>query len=271
MSVLTVDIFDYFISSITTEIEVYKISDDGTDTTFLVSSTFYVKPKMPIDVDGVEYIVKAVNYNSSITVTGVIASAEKITLRNPSFYHGTPLMTNKQLKRSDIKVVTPLFYLAEIMSETEQDEDSSLLRTADVRLFFLDTADTGDWNTEDHYSNRLLGLNSYIDAFIGVMRQSVFFYTFDTTFTRINHTSYGEFSANRGNTRTVFDENLCGVELTFTAQLRDCDWGFVERYVIRNRENLVLNLNDLGDVVLTNPQANDTLVFNGTNWINVTT
>ncbi len=221
---LTVDILQDFINSLDLSGEVVNYSDDGTDTTLTVLNTYHARPNMTVDVDGSDYTILEVVNNTSLRVSGVVAAPVKYTVPNPFYFHGSPLMTNNHINGADSTDKVPMVYLYEILKERELGEDSLILREADLRLFFLDSANFDDWETDDHYSQRLIGLNNLVDKFIESARAyNCCFYLYQTTFTRINHVNWGVWSDKEGNVSRLFDDNLTGVELSFTLPLKSCD------------------------------------------------
>lgn len=221
---LTVDIMAEFIDSLDLSGGVLSFSDDGTNTTIVVDKTFHARAKMLLDIDGTDYPIVSVLDNTNIVVTGVIAAPIKYTVPNPFYFHGSPIMTNNHIKGAKDKNKVPMIYLYEILKEKDKKENSAIRRESDLRLFFLDNANFGEWTTEDHYSKRLLGINNLVDAFIEAARNySCCFYLFDTDITRINHVNWGVWKDNQGHKKTIFDDELTGVEASFTLPLKNCN------------------------------------------------
>ena len=221
---LTVDILEDFINSLDLSGSVVNFSDDGTNTTIEVEKTYHARKKMTVDIDGNGYEVVSVANNQSIEVVGVVANPSIYTVPNPFYFHGTPILTNTHINGSKSKDKYPMVYLYEILRERDLAVNSRIKRESDLRLFFLDTANFGEWSTEDHYSERLLGLNNLVDEFIEAGRSTTCcFYLYDTTFTRINHVNWGTWVDNKGHEKTLFDDETTGVELSFTLPLKDCN------------------------------------------------
>jgi len=143
---------------------------------------------------------------------------------NPFYFHGTPILTNTHISGAKEDQKVPMIYLFEILKEKDIKEDSRIVRESDLRLFFLDSADFEDWSTDDHYSKRLLGLNNLVDEFIEAARNfSCCFYLFETDITRINHVNWGVWRNNAGHEQRIFDDDLTGVEVSFTLPLKNCN------------------------------------------------
>ena len=220
---LTVDIMETFINTLNLSGDVKSFSDDGTNTTIFVDETYHARPFMTIDIDGTDYNIRSVNFNVSIEVSGVVSAPSVYTIPNPFYFHGTPIMTNNHISGASENNKAPMIYLYEIIKETEMSENSSIVRESDLRLFFLDSANFSEWETDDHYSQRLKGLNSLVDKFIEEARNYICcFYLYETSFTRINHANFGVYLDNKGHVKNLFDDHLTGVELSFTLPLRDC-------------------------------------------------
>lgn len=220
---LTVDILEDFINTLDLSGPVISFSDDGTNTTLEVDKTFHARRRMLLTVDGFTYQILSVVNNQSITIEGVLLMAESYTVPNPFYFHGTPIMTNAHINGAREGDKLPMIYLFEILRERDKRENSSISRESDLRLFFLDSANFSEWETEDHYTLRLLGLNNLVDAFIEAARTFKCFYLFETDFTRINHVNWGIWKDNAGHERKIFDDELTGVEVSFTLPLRNCN------------------------------------------------
>lgn len=221
---LTVDILQDFIDTINLSGAVVSFSDDGINTTIEVGKTYHVRPKMQIEIDSVNYEVLSVVNNQSIEVIGLVPTPASYTVPSPFYFHGTPILTDASLRGKNHADKVPMIYLYEILKERDLPIDQRVRRESDLRLFFLDDADFDNWETDDHYSKRLLGLNNLVDAFRDAVRADTKrFYLFETTFNRINHVNWGKFTDNRGHEIAIFDDDLTGVELSFTIPIKKCN------------------------------------------------
>lgn len=222
---LTVDILETFIAGLqlTGQIESLNRTTENTTLTLAANSeTYHLRENMNLLVNGTAYKVISFIKDQEVTVEGVIKQAAEYQVPNPFYFHGTPLMTNGQINGKKPKQF-PMVYLYEILREREKNIDSSIVRESDLRLFFLDTANFEDWTTDDHYSNRLIGLNCLVDFFIKTARNDrCQFELYETEFTRINHVNWGVFRDNKGHESKLFDEQCTGVELSFTLPLKNC-------------------------------------------------
>ncbi len=222
---LTVNILEKFIAGLNISGDILSLNRSSEQTVVNVEKTYQARKEMFLDVDGVNYKILEVKKDQSITVEGVIKTGSTYKIPNPKYFHGTPLMTNAQI--NGVKISTdklPMIYLYEILRERELPVSSQIVRESDLRLFFLDTANFSDWSTDDHYSKRLVGLNCLVDFFIEEARKNTCqFYLYKTKFTRINHVKWGVFQDNKGHITKLFDDELTGVELSFTLPLRQCN------------------------------------------------
>lgn len=221
---LTVDIMEDFINTLDLSGKVLSFSVDATNTTIVVEKTYHARKKMLINIDSTDFEVVSVVNNQSIEVVGVIVAPLNYTVPNPFYFHGTPILTNTHISGAKEDQKVPMIYLFEILKEKDIKEDSRIVRESDLRLFFLDSADFEDWSTDDHYSKRLLGLNNLVDEFIEAARNfSCCFYLFETDITRINHVNWGVWRNNAGHEQRIFDDDLTGVEVSFTLPLKNCN------------------------------------------------
>lgn len=222
---LTVNILEKFIAGLQLTGQIESLNRSSQTTTLVLaddSETYHLREKMNVIVNGTSYKVESFVKDEQITVEGVIKQATEYQIPNPFYYHGTPLMTNAQINGRKPKQF-PMIYLYEILRERDKRINSSIARESDLRLFFLDTANFEDWNTDDHYSKRLVGLNCLVDFFIKALRKDrCQFEVFETDFTRINHVNWGVFKDNKGHETRLFDEKCTGVELSFTLPLKNC-------------------------------------------------
>lgn len=220
---LTVDIIDDFIKTLDLSGDVRSFSDDGTDTTLIVDNTFHARKGMVLDIDGFPFTIVSIVFETSITVSGLPAAPFNYTVPLPFYFHGTPIATNNQIVEADHKDKVPMIYLHEILKEKDKDIFSAVKRDSDLRLFFLDSANFDDWTTDDHYSQRLLGLNALVDAFRDQALKSELFFLDETEFSRVNHVKWGTFKDLSGHIKNIFDDKLTGVELSLTLPLTDCE------------------------------------------------
>lgn len=222
---LTVDILEDFVASLDLSGPIISFSVAGSTTILDVEKTYHARQNMQLDVDGTNYLIVSVVNNTSITVSGVLVSADVYTVPNPGYRHGTPLMTNAHISNADSQEVFPMIYLHELLKEKDKRTNSAIRRESDIKLFFLATANFEDWRTDDHYAQVLLGMNNLVDAFIEALKQDTCqFYVYETDFTRINRVNWGRYMKEKGGeVKRIFNFNLSGVELSFVLPLKSCE------------------------------------------------
>ncbi len=221
MSKRTVYKVEDFINSLDLSGDILSSSNDGTNTDIVVSNSFNTRKDTPIFIDGNQTTVISIDYNTNtIKVSGVYISPSRFSINPPFYFHGTPIATNNHISQADSSQKYPMIYLYEIFQEVDQDVFSSIDWTADIRLFFLDRSNFEDWNTDDHYTYVINGINSLVDAFISQLRDSKMFYSNEVTFTRTNHANFGNFVENQGHVSHFFDDYTSGVQVQFTLNVR---------------------------------------------------
>lgn len=132
----------------------------------------------------------------------------------PFYFHGTPMMTNAHLskvKLSENKL--PFCYLYEIIKEVIDDEPDSMIdRTADLRIFFLANANYKDWKTAEHYTEAVDPMRALAEKFVANLKLSEDIGIFKSH-EFINHVNFGIFINEKGHVKRIFGDNLSGTEL----------------------------------------------------------
>jgi hypothetical protein len=220
---LTVDILEEFIGSLSLTGMVEGAAFDGTNTILTLTNSFHLRAGMNVNISGTDYEVLGFGaYSNSITIagdqTGLIGF--QYTVPNPFFFHGTPVATASSIAMLDDASKVPMIYLYEQMRETDRNIFNSVKRSASMTLYFLDVANFADWTTDDFYQKRVLGLNKLVDAFQAALLDYGKFYMEEDEFTRLNMTKFGTFKAMKGYDSKVFNDNLTGVRMDFTLNIR---------------------------------------------------
>ena len=207
------DIIEAFINNLDLTLEIESYSNDGENTTIIVENAYNAREDIILTVNTINLRIVSVSGNS-IVVPGTIDPITSAVLERPYFFHGTPMMTNSHLSQiQNFDDKTPFAYLLEILSENwDNDPQSNIAVTADIRLFFLDVANFQDWSTDDHYSKRIKGLRNLIELIMHELNESPLFNKF-SNYQIINHVKFGEWRDLQGHINSIFDEELSGVEL----------------------------------------------------------
>ena len=106
-----------------------------------------------------------------------------------------------------------------VLTDTIQNDDSSLDREADLRLFFLAPSNFQDWKTDDHYTGAILPMRSLAYNFIDILNKSTKIARFDS-YTLTNRVNFGVYVTDRGNTERIFNDNMSGVEMRITLPIK---------------------------------------------------
>ena len=157
MNQLTVDIIGDIVSSLTADVVLTDVVNNG-DGTFTISSdcTWWIRPEETYSIGGNDYIITDFLINQWIKVKpvghAVVPVPTTIALAAPTYIHGTLKMAGSEVDANlDKTKLCPFVYLFEIITDRKnEDEESMIDREVELRLFFLNSVNTGDWLTEDH-------------------------------------------------------------------------------------------------------------------------
>jgi hypothetical protein len=146
--------------------------------------------------------------------------------KKPFFITGTKMAANKEwrIASNDLNKRTPLIWLLEVIDETGYGLESSIERTINARLFFLDQTDGKQYYTKEHRQKVVKPMQSLMVAFLNAVNESGDFkpiekYRFKT-FSR-----FGEENKD-GIIKMILDADLSGValdiELSRFRKLNNC-------------------------------------------------
>lgn len=218
----TVDIVKELVESI--DLIVTGKSDwiDNTDGTFTLNLCktywFSVGDKFEDEVNiGVFYTISDVVKDTSITITSnVQPSTSNAKLTKPLFYHGTVIAATNELTgiRNQTNDTYPVVYLLEQFDETYYNEENSLDRLSNLRIFFLLDSNYG-WQTPEHYEKVITPMRSLLNYFVDVVLDKSAYIdeeqidSFDTT----NRVRFGVYRTEQGNVVKQLSEDYSGIEL----------------------------------------------------------
>ncbi len=220
----TVDIIKEILESLASELVVDAVvaNADGTFT-LETKCTWWLTLQSSVTIDGNPFLVQDFVFNTSLIVSpdggAFTPTVGSWTLPAPSFIHGTLKMANNDVDaNTDKTILCPFVYLFEILRDKENtDEESMIERETDLRMFFLDTVDTADWLTEDHYKYFVYPMKQCAELFISRIKTSRFF-TESLNYEYINLINVSEEGRQE---KSIFDCNLSGVELRLFAEIRE--------------------------------------------------
>jgi hypothetical protein len=193
----------------------------GTNIELTVCSTKGVVKGSIIELSSSDVIVQGVKGNVITIKSSDYNSENELFIPTPYFLNGTLKAAEKELKQIK-KRVTPLVYLFEVISESRnRDVSSSVGRSANVVMFFLEDDDRRtDKTTSEYYENYVNAMDSLCEGFIDLLQHS---YKVDASFegldyTVISHTKAG-FYDRLGHSKNLFSTPYSGVELQVTIPL----------------------------------------------------
>jgi hypothetical protein len=230
----TVDIVEAFVSKLTFTIELVSALDngDGSYQLCLVAQNpqktedpiYWLRPLSKITINAVIYTVQSLDDCDKITVSGASGPSKGDTfiIPAPFYFHGTPIAQGEkmnQIKKQSNKL--PMVYLVEITREVfDRDVESAIERNSDVIMYFLDTANFKDWDTDAHYLKSINPMRNLVENFILLLEREGRIGLLDD-FTLINHAKFGVFTVDKGHVTNLFNDELSGVELNVTLPIKE--------------------------------------------------
>lgn len=190
--------------------------------TISTKSTGWLTINSKIEIDGKWFKVFGLTINKTIKfkplITGSTITANSFTLSTIEYKHGTLKMTQNEVDATSNKNnVFPLVWLQEpLIERNKKDFDSMIDRESDLVIYFLDSADSSNWLTDDHYTNVIVPMQSMVNNFIGLIENNrLFTYDFD-----FNTRNLINVSVDGKQENSIFDTNITGIELKLFAKIR---------------------------------------------------
>lgn len=208
------------------EADIILVSYNAPNSTVSVHDVKHLRPGLIVNFSGFPYPVISVDHTANTFVVAGDVSAETVaSLPKPYFFHGTQMSVNKELSRIKEEQKVPLVWLYETIEasgEASGSDGNPKYMTANLRIFFLDSANYGDWGTNEYYEEvhtPQMKLAQYFfwmageKPYKGLDPQGTFRYRL-----------YGPFGTQteRGSLDSIFNEHLAGVELNATFRVKDC-------------------------------------------------
>jgi hypothetical protein len=224
MNKQTVDIIGSFIPLLNETININNVIDNGGGSyTLEVDCTWWLSIAQTYSIGGNDYKVTSFVINESITIQSVgIAVLPVVTsfdISAPEYIHGTLKMAQNEVDgQTDKTILCPFTYLFEAVTDRKNtDEESAIDREVDLRIFWLNSANTKDWLTNDHYTNVIDPMQQMVDLFIDKIKDSKLF----TDEMRYDCLPLINVSENGLQVKSIFDCNLSGIELRLFAEIRE--------------------------------------------------
>lgn len=216
-----VDIVELLVSRLTFKEEILEVSDNSDGTwTVSVCSIHHLRPCSVFFIEGTEYEVISTGPGETITFASAqaINIGESLIVPAPKYYHGTILDTLGQLSHEEAKEdMVPMIYLNEHITESvDRDPESSIGRTADIRLFFLDQSDFEEWDNDERYKYSVTPMYRLEQGFEEVMeKEGGIREDLIGSISITYHSKFGE-TINIGNKNLKFPYQVSGVEARFS-------------------------------------------------------
>ena len=214
---LTVDFIEDIVDSMLPTITIDSVVDNGDGTqTLNVCDTFWVRKYLDITIDGTEYAVSSFIKDTSITIpSATLVTVDSFILAAPYYFHGSPMQVNNEflIQKQDANKY-PLIYLVESLTDSHYDEESSLDKDMNLRIFFLDSFANKNDEVNEHFTNVIKPLNASLDYFVDMLKSDST--TLPFSYDVINRVKVGIYSTNQGNTSQIFEDPLDGVEFVST-------------------------------------------------------
>jgi hypothetical protein len=178
--------------------------------------------EVPVIEVGTNYIVfDKTDYIAENEATFVWTSKTLTIVKDIYYVKGTALAVNGEWTKltSDEREKTPFVWLVKPTTETTNLNGQGIVRTAELRIYFLDATDVTNYTEDDHNVEVLTPLWQWVVAFFEAIRKNKDFANID------NYTSR---ELNRFGTETpqgfeanILDSNLSAIELRFTLSIRN--------------------------------------------------
>jgi len=214
---LTVDFIEDIVDLMTPTITIDSVVDNGDGTqTLTTCDTYWIRKYLDITIDSVEYAVSSFVKDTSITIpSATLVTVDSFVLTAPYYFHGSPMQVNNEflIQKQDANKY-PLIYLVESLTDSHYDEESSLDKDMNLRIFFLDSFANKNDEVDAHYSSVIVPLNASLDYFVDMLKSDST--TLPFSYDVINRVKVGIYSTNQGNTSQIFEDPLDGVEFVST-------------------------------------------------------
>jgi len=217
------DILESVVDGMDKTMTITDVTDnlDGT-TTIAVCDAKYTEAGRSITIDGVGYVVQAVDYElNTITVTtGDPILVSEFMLYDVFFFHGTQYDTENQVKEiQNATDKTPMVFLLIPYTERfSEDETSAIEREARFSLFFLTQANFDNWPTVVAMEKAIKPTSALKDLFIQRLKDlSGVFMPDSLEHTRTPRPRFGVYVSNKGVISAWQAMDLSGIQEDFNA------------------------------------------------------
>jgi hypothetical protein len=221
MTKQTVDIIEELVASLNAIFVVKAITVDGSNWKIESHCTWWLSTGCKIEINGVTYRVISFVLNDYIIVSGASIPNPINSLfpvPNPVYLHGTLKDARDEVTaQEDKELVYPLVYLKEVIRDQKNTDDESMIeREVDLRLFFINSADSTNWITDNHYTEVINPIQSMVDLFMfRIDRSALWMDELDYSLLPLI-----DISVDGEQEKSLFDTNVSGIENKLFAQIR---------------------------------------------------
>lgn len=211
-------IFKEIVSRIDTEIAINEVQYSGNFTFIYTCDTKWARAGKTIELNNgdVAYNNLILEVQSNyIKVQGNVQFS-RAYLNDPFDITGTKIATNLEWTKVSgfAKDKTPLIWLLDSFVEKEYGRESSLERSVECKIFFLDETDIKNYYTNDHKLQVVQPMINLKDEFLNVIKKDRTFQTITDDEVRY-FSRFGTESA-QGFEKNILDANLSGLVLSVT-------------------------------------------------------
>lgn len=211
------EIISAIIDSIRDTGTITSITKSGSVYTCFTANTKKLKQYYYVVINSKSYQITEIVANTYFKVSSTTAvTGTTWTAEAPYYYSGTPIAIDNTLKQiGEGAKKYPIIVLFEtIKQKIINDTTKATGINADLQLFFMDNANYRDWQTSDHYDNVIEPLQDYVDLFLAACNKSKYINFFELKdYNTVNHAKWGIYVENKGHIRSIFTDDLSGIEL----------------------------------------------------------
>jgi hypothetical protein len=224
----TVDIIREVVEAIDVTFKAKTITDNGSNVyTLTTDNTKWLQSGFSITIGAVEYDITSVTKDVSIVITGsALPTIKTFDIYEPVYFHGTVIKVKGEMagevNAQNVFSRTPFIYLREIIEDEIESKYSikPIKKTASLQLLFLTQCNFADWKIIDHYTHSIYPMYNLVDEFINALYKNKRIGIFET-YKLKNHVNFGVYVTDKGQTKSIFTDNLSGIELNIELPFKE--------------------------------------------------
>ena len=199
---------------------ILSLSDDGTDTTLVLSDFFYLREGVTITIDSIDYLVKSADWQvNEIVISGVIASANSFTIPSLFFKSGSRRMVSGELS-GDQTHSFPLCFLALPYLAGSKAIGDGFGDTITAELLFLDESDYRR-NESEQFQMNTDQFAEFVDYVEAQLFDSTCFYSIQRN-RGIEFQKHGTYDK-AGALQSFFDVDVTGIFRQYQIRFKNCN------------------------------------------------